>query len=830
MMIYHKRAVFSLIFFLLSLSIAAQKPVQLNASEILHHLEKLNVLGGALYLAAHPDDENQRVITYMANEIKVRSAYLSLTRGDGGQNLIGPEIFEKLGLIRTQELLEARRRDGGEQFFTRAVDFGYSKNPEETLTIWDKEKVLADVVWTYRKFRPDVVITRFPTDGRGRHGHHTASALLALEAFELSGDPNAFPEQLELVEPWQPKRIFWNTSVWWYRNGGFDTTAHKVLNVGMYNPLLGQSYNEIAANSRSQHKSQGFGATGSRGDQIEYLEHLAGGEVEDDVFEGIELSWNRVKGGQKIGEAIEALIANYDIKDPAASVEGLLKIRSMVEGMNDEFWKNHKLRSIDRILKSMLGLYLEATSDQQYLIKGGDAYVQLEAVNRSMVPVSIKSIAVSGLDYMNNDETTLGFNQSVIIDLEGKLTDAVSITQPYWLVNPFELGNFKVDDQELIGKAENDPVLSALITYEVFNSTITEKVPVVYKFNDPVKGETYRPIAIVPPVIINPQDKQLLFVDNQPKTIPLNIKAFNEPVSGTIQVRSPEGWEISLLTDSIHLEENEEQTVMVTLKAGDNSSSGRLEFDFVSESQTSNLSLNVIQYDHIKTQYYFEKSAIELVSINLKKEGELVGYLEGAGDEVPDALELIGYKVEMLNEEIINNVDLSKYEAIIIGIRAFNTQKRLPYFKDKLFEYAENGGTVICQYNTSFRLVDEDVAPYPVTLSRSRITNEKAPLKILDPKHQVFNTPNKITEKDFNDWVQERGLYFPSSWAPEFTPLLEGSDDGEEPLQGGLLVAKYGEGYYVYTGLSFFRELPAGVPGAYRLFTNLISLGNGEVN
>ena len=802
----------------------AQSFKKYQPGEIRQKLEKLNVLGTVLYVAAHPDDENTRLITYYANDKLMRTAYLSATRGDGGQNLIGSEIREGLGVIRTQELLSARRTDGGQQFFSRANDFGYSKNPDETFTIWDREKVLADFVWIYRKFKPDVVITRFNTQGRN-HGHHTASAILAREAFEIAGKQDAYPEQLIYVDTWQPKKIFWNTGWWWFRNSDRDTTDLVKINVGSFNPLIGASYGEIAARSRSMHKSQGFGSSGSRGDQIEYLEQWAG-EKSSDPLEGINTSWSRVAGSEEVAFFINKALKNYDESKPWKIVESLILARKALDNLKDNFWREIKQKEIDELIIATTGLYVSLKSDFPSYALGDSITISLEAVNRSDVALKIETIKFNlwnnpvsfGIDILNNKPFTS--------KMHFIFPDNSNYSNPYWLDKPSTLGMYTVEDQRLIGTPENEPPINAIVDLNVAGVVITTNIPVEFRRTDPVEGEVIEPITIDPVVILNIDANVLVFGDYNSKIVSVRAIAGKEKVSGELNLELPKGWKATPESHYFNLErKREEQLFSFQVTPTENASEGVLHAVAIVDGKMYSKSRTVIEYDHIPKQTLYPDAKVKIVKLDLIKKGNLIGYIEGAGDAIPENLEQLGYKVEMLNKDDINLPNLKKYDAIILGIRAFNTVDWLAYKNEELFKFVENGGNLIVQYNTSHRLVTTKIAPFDLQLSRERVTVEEAPVDIVAESHPVVTSPNKITQTDFENWVQERGLYFPNQWSDEFTPILSSNDPGESPKEGGLLVAKYGKGYYVYSGYSWFRELPSGVPGAYRIFVNMISLG-----
>lgn len=817
------RALLSILINALLISLFAQNSRQYRPGEIRQKLEKLNVLGSVLYVAAHPDDENTRLIAYYANEELMRTAYLSATRGDGGQNLIGPEIREELGLIRTQELLAARRTDGGQQFFSRANDFGYSKNPAETFNIWDRDKVLADFVWAFRKFRPDIVITRFSDTGRS-HGHHTASAILAREAFELSGDESAYPEQLAYVDPWTPKKIFWNTGWWWFRNGQ-DTTGLTKINVGGYNPFLGESYTEIAAKSRSMHKSQGFGSSGTRGDQIEYLEQW-GGDEGDDPFEGINTHWGRVKGSKEVQFYVRKAIDEFDEKAPASIIDPLMAARKALVKVEDEFWREIKLKEIDALIQSITGLYVTLSASEANYTVGDSIVIGLEAVNRTGVQMSIEQLNFATWPNPVALNAPLIENKPLKSELNFVIPNGIDDHHPYWLTEEGTLGMYSVNDQEQIGMPENMPSIRAEVVFKIGEERLSLDVPVMYRRTDPVEGEVVEPITIGPPVMVNVSGGVLVFGNDEPKTVDVRIIAGTKNCQGRVSLEAPNGWKVSPANYAFELAtKREEKIVSFIVTPPDRASEGYISATAKVNGKDYSKGLSIIDYDHIPKQTLYPKTQVKVVRLDLKKKGNLIGYIEGAGDAIPANLRQIGYEVETLEKDQVTVEKLKDYDAVILGVRAFNTVSWLSYKNATLFEYVKQGGTLITQYNTSHRLVTQEIAPYSLKLSRDRVAVEEAPVEILAFDHPVMNAPNEITEKDFEGWVQERGLYFPSEWSDDFTPILKSNDPGESPKNGGLLVAKYGEGYYIYSGYSWFRELPAGVPGAYRIFVNLISLG-----
>lgn len=812
----------------------AQVVSRYSAASILQKLEQLNILGSALYVAAHPDDENTQFISYLANGRHYRTGYLAATRGDGGQNLIGPEIREKLGVIRTQELLAARGMDNGEQYFSRANDFGYSKHPDETFTIWDREKVLADFVWTIRKFKPDVLITRFSEQPGITHGHHTASAVLAMEAFKASGDPDRFPEQLAYVEVWQPKRIFWNTSPWFFRNTGaaFNPDDYVKVDVGEYNTSLGYSYTEISALSRSMHKSQGFGNSGSRGSEFEYFKQWGGDKVSKDLFENINTTWSRIEGAEQVALFLKNALQEYDPKRPLEIMSYLFNARAALLTLPDQYWKEVKLAELEQLMMDITGTYIALNAKQSAYTPGDSIQIDLEVVNRSEYEWKLDAVRFSSNNERFTYDMKLLNNQKTMFDYELVIPVHTQYTNPYWLEESASVGMYTVKDQLMRGLPQNPSALSGFVTLSVADQVLEIEVPVQYRKTDPVKGEVVTPLVIQPEVMVNLQSSSMIFSGTASKTILVTVISGIKNVSGEVSLQVPEGWKVSPEKYELVLKsKGEERLVEFTLIPPKGESSGVISPQVVVGDQTYDREKVVIDYDHIPRQELFQKSVSKVVKLDVKKTAaNQIGYIMGAGDEVPAALEGIGYQVTLLGKDEIISENLEQFDAVIVGIRAFNTLSWLSFKNEELFTYVENGGNLIVQYNTSHRLVTDKIAPYDLKLSRDRVTVENSKVTFLAQDHPVLKVPNKIQQKDMDGWVQERGLYFPNEWATAFEPILGMNDPGEKESQGSLLVAKYGKGYYCYTGLSFFRELPAGVPGAYKLLVNMISLGSNQTN
>jgi LmbE family N-acetylglucosaminyl deacetylase len=828
-----KNLLSSILWVILGVLPASAQSLNPTSSEILLNLKKLNVLGSAMHIGAHPDDENSLLLAYLAKERLINTYYLSLTRGDGGQNLIGTEQGEYIGVIRTQELLGARQIDGAQQLFSRAYDFGFSKTREETLGFWGERKILADVVYLIRKHRPDVLITRFPPDERAGHGHHNSSAYLALEAFKISGDPSQFPEQMAYVKPWKPQRIVWNTYSPGFQNTKpVDAESYVTVDLSGYNPLLGLSYSELAAQSRSMHKTQGFGSAPNRTLRTDYLLHKDGIPATQDLFDGVDLTWDRIPGGKKAGRMIQTVINAFDPSQPSKSVEGLVEIYkelSLLDSTN--YYVKIKKEDVQTLIRQCLGLWYETNPNEFSSTPGGKVRMQVNIVNRSPVPVILQRIRMEGTSYDSTFQKPLTTHQALSFPLTLSLPNNLPITQPYWLRQPIKDKIFQFDEQELVGLPLNESALQTHYDVMIHGIPFTYTSPWVYKSVDPSQGEIYRPFEVRPPVTINLSEKVFIFPDQKAKRVQVLLKAHEPNLSGKIRLEVPTGWKVEPSVIAFSTKEKyAEQSFSVLLTPPAQPSEGNLRALVETNRGNSAYSLRSVEYRHIPTQTLFPPAETELVRANIKSRANHIGYIAGAGDDVPAALRQIGSQVTMLEEKELSG-NLSGYDAIVVGVRAYNTEDRLVFYQNKLMEYVKNGGTLVVQYVTARNgflnngLKVENMGPYPFSISRDRITDETAPMKILVPGHPVFTSPNSITPRDFEGWIQERGLYFATDFETHYTPLIAAHDPGEADLNGGLIYSKYGKGHYIYTGLSFFRELPAGIPGAYKLFANLISLG-----
>lgn len=819
------------------------------AAAILQDLKAFAQTGAVLHVAAHPDDENTQLITYLSLGRHYRAAYLSLTRGDGGQNQLGPEFGEQLGVVRTQELLAARRIDGGQQFFTRAVDFGFSKDVRQTLQFWDRKQVVGDIVRVIRTFKPDVIVTRFSTVAGGTHGHHTASAVLALEAFGLAGDPKAYPEQLTTLTPWQPKRIFMNSGGFGpapagarNRDGGGGGGTVR-MDIGGTDPVTGDSFATIAGRSRAMHKTQGFGnfggggggaggrRGGNAGPRMESFQLLAGEPATNDIMDGVDTTWARVPGGgAEIAREIDDVVAKFDPKDPSASVNALLAIRTRLASLPADRIVEGKRRQLDRIIQACLGLSVESVVSAPQAVPGEPLKLRHVATIRSAVPVRWAAIRFPG-GAGPTDAMVLRPNESAARETSPTLPAGTPITQPYWLREPHEPGMFTVSDASMIGLPEAPPAFPIEHSFDVGGQAITVQDEPVYIGADKSSAQARRRLEVIPPVSIGFSRDVRLFTPGKGRAVEVELTASRAGSAGTLQLEVPAGWKVEPARHPFRLNAVGDRTKFAfTVTAPSAPSAAGLTASVeVGGARYSNLR-SEIRYDHIPPQLLQPSARVKAVGVELAIRGKQVGYLPGAGDSTADALSEMGYQVVTLSGADLTPDRLKTLDAVVVGVRAFNVRTDLAPHLGDLFAYVEAGGTVVEQYNAPGGLKSSRFGPFDLRLSGSlppnRVTDPKATVSFLAPDHPALNTPNRITPADFEGWVQERGLNFPSEWDHEhYTALLACSDAGEAPLKSGLLVARHGRGYFVYTGLSFFRQLPAGVPGAYRLFANLVSLG-----
>jgi LmbE family N-acetylglucosaminyl deacetylase len=835
-----KKYILGLIFlFAASFQLEAQKPISYSSSEIISQIKKLNVVGSVLYIAAHPDDENTKLLAYLSNEKRYRTGYLSLTRGDGGQNLIGDEQGVELGLIRTQELLAARRIDGAEQFFSSAYDFGYSKNPDEALSIWNHHQLLSDVVWVIRKFRPDIIICRFPTTGEGGHGQHTASAILAEEAFDVAADSTKFKEQfLQGVTVWQAKRLLWNT----FSFGTVNTQKEDQfkIDIGAFNPLLGKSYGEISADSRSQHKSQGFGVPAQRGNSIEYFKTIKGTAPVNDLFDEIQTDWSRFSKDstrlvkdifdledkapwqlysvQNIQNCIDSLVMHFKTEKPAESINHLLSLYNLLFNQQSKFlyslsyWSNIKCKEIASIIEKCGGFYMEAIASSPKVVIGDSMFVNYSFINRSNSIIDKADINFDG-HHFNYDVTK--FNQTINKSDTLIVGQNKKISQPYWLHDKIKNGCYRIDSYDELGNPESQSNCASFYL-NISGTPLFYQKNLKYKYTDPIKGEIYQPVNYIPPVYLEPNQSLVIRKINQKPSITVIVTANRNITLHSLKANDKE----LLLDTDLRLIKNEKKEFNVLLE------DGVTKFSAFEDSFRYDQYAKEINYDHIPSITYFRDAEVNCKYINVNIEKKKIGYLEGAGDKVAELLSQIGYDVVPLKKENITTGYLKQFNAIITGVRAYNINDWMNEVYDVLMNYIKQGGNLIVQYNTNNQIgpLKVKIGPYPFNISRNRVTDENAKVKILNDKCSVFNYPNKIDNSDFENWIQERSIYHATDIDAHYEKLLNMHDPNEKEDEGSIIMARYGKGRFIYTGLSLFRQLPAGVAGAYRLFANLINV------
>lgn len=793
---------------------------------ILQRIKKLNVLTRVLYIAAHPDDENNTLNAYFTNEQLFDVAYLSLTRGDGGQNLIGVEQQEALSVLRTEESRAAHKIDGARIFFTCARDFGFSKTAAETLRIWDKDKVLADMVWIIRQYRPDIIITRFSSSVPEAHGHHIASAILAHEAYIAAGDASRFPGQLKYTTTWRAKRLLWNAYGYFTSKGPAGTVSDKNLlavHTGLYNPLLGETYTEIAGRSREMHRSQGMTAEADQENTIEYFRHIDGDSTSLSLSDGIEPGWNRCGEGH-LSTAINKIIQSFDINKPAASLKDLVYLLRAFDRCSPSLWVTQKRQETIAIIRDILGLQLEATAAAPVYCPGEQTTVSTKVINRSDVPVELTQIRFVFAAKDTSLVAALRQGESLHFDIPLQFSSTLSSSQPYWLKTASSTGHFNFDKQdELLGEEKSD--CEVAYTFRLWDYPFILSQSLSFRDSSHLAVKQHNDVAIVPDVWIDLSDPVYCFTSPAVRQIAVKVKAGRNNVEGKVQLQIPQGWKISPRQVSFHIDKKlGEQQVYFSLTPPANQQSAELKAEAIVDSRHFNKGYCFVQYPHINNRYFYPAAKSKLIRVEFRNLARKIAYLKGSGDIIDQALASTGLDVQVITTEDLTAKDLKQYDAVVLGIRAYNVWPALVKYKDALTRYVMAGGNVVALYNTCFNLATEEVGLLPLRLSAERITDETAVALFLNSSHRVLHTPNTITEKDFDGWVQDRGAYFPDWWDEHFTPVLSFTDPGEKPLNGGLLIARLGKGYFTYTSLSFFRQLPAGVPGAYRLFSNILSM------
>ncbi len=737
----------------LPLALGASPPPPSPAA-ILQDLRGFRQMGSVLFVAAHPDDENTLLLAYLARGRDYRTAYLSLTRGDGGQNVLGPEFGAKLGVARTQELLAARHIDGARQFFTRAIDFGFSKDYRETLRIWDREAIVADIVRVIRTFRPDVVITRFAPWPTGTHGHHTASAVLALEAFKRAGDPKAFPDQLRLLAPWQPTRILWNG------RGGSGATNVVRLEIEGDDPVLGLPFAEVAGRSRSMHKTQGFGGfggfRGGGGVRTESFQLLAGVPATHDILDGVDTTWARVPGGAELGALAGDAIAQFKPEDPAASVPLLLKLHRRLAALRSQDPVVAEKRvQLDRILQACLGLRVDTVIAHADVVPGERLTLRHSALEQSSVAVRWVATRYPSLHREVGGAIALRPGQASTREALETVPPSTPLSQPYWLREDGSPGLFRVDDPSLIGRPESPPALPLEHVFDVGGQTLLVPDAPTAITTEAQGGETRRALEVISPVALGFETEVELFAPGASRAVTVEVTAARDAVGGTLRLQVPQGWQVAPETQPFQLPTaGNRARFRFTVTAPTQPATGKLRAGArVGGVWYQNEHLE-LRYPHIPPQLLQPAARLEAVCLDLAIRGHTIGYVPGAGDDVPQALRQMGYTVTTLAGADLTPERLRGLDAVVVGVRAFNVRKDLTPHLGALFAYVEAGGTLVEQYNRPDRSGVNQVTPFDLRLSQERVTDEEAPVTFLAPDHPALNTPNKITPADFAGWVQ----------------------------------------------------------------------------
>jgi LmbE family N-acetylglucosaminyl deacetylase len=845
------------------------------ASSLAESIYRLPVYVSVLHTGAHPDDENNALLAYSARGAFARTAYLSLTRGDGGQNRIGPELFEALGVIRTEELLAARRVDGAEQFFTRAYDFGFSKSADETLVKWGHEEILGDIVRVIRTFRPDVVISRFSGTALDGHGHHQAAGILTREAFFAAGDPNRFPQQIaEGLQPWQAGKLFWNEFRSSRGSAPAQPSGEVTVDLGAYSPLLERTYYQLGVRALNLHRSQLPPRLPRSGKHLDGFQRLdvEGSNSSNDLFDGMDLTLLRVadvvREGSTERDRLRAELReihtvavtaaeSFRPQDPSTVVpllsQGYERIRRLrvvlrtwaldaLAADRIDYALSVKEQEFRTALERALGLEIEAVAAAQNAVRGGTLSIGVSITNHSSRTIALEFVhlkAPAGWQVTPPpfQETLLTPQQGTELSFQVVIPEDAVLTQLYWLESPRVGDRFSVMDPKLLVYPFAPPLLGASLRWRIQEDGFSEVVDSVRAVEFPVAGrgagDVREPTRVVPELSLA-LDPPLLIapLTDQPVQKQVSVTVLGNVAGDTVlRLQVPAGWTVDPAEHRITLAAaGQEATRRFTLQIPALAAEGRFQIHAVADFQGRRFSrgYRVIEYPHIRSHLLYRDAVtdVEVFKVDTAP-GLNVGYVMGAGDTVPGALEQLGIGVSLLSAEDLASADLSRYDAIMVGVRAYEFRPDLVANQQRLIDYVRDGGTVIVQYQT---LASEGVTftPYPAKLSRARVVDETAPVTILKPAHPIFRWPNRITEKDFSGWVQERGLYFLEQWDEQFTPLLESHDPGEPPQRGGMVIAPHGKGQYVYSGYAWFRQLPAGVPGAFRIVANLLSLPRAQ--
>jgi hypothetical protein len=655
--------------------------------------------------------------------------------------------------------------------------------------------------------------------------------MLGKEAFTAAADPKRFPEQLKYVQPWQAKRAFWNIFRFTREQ---EQEAAKIkdrieIDVGDYDPVLGKSYAEIAGISRSQHRSQGMGAAERRGSVREAFTVVAGEPAQKDLFDGVDLSWNRVAGGAETGRAIAKAIARLEPQHPERIIPDLLAARPAIQRLGDK----DKLRQLDEAIALCAGLWVDATADRYDVIPGETVKVKLTALDRSHFRIDSVKAIIGGRDAEVSSKP-LANNQPAEATIEYAIPADHPYSQPFWLAKPRQVDVYTIDDQRLIGRPDSAPVLEARFRIAMDGTQIELARPVQYRYTDRVYGDLIRPLTVVPAVAVNMTESVRVFPRADKRAIHVLVQA-NKAAEGELKLELPAGWTAHPAAHAFKLAaRGVQQDLLFEVAPGDGTQTAPLRAVATVGGRVIDRGMEIISYPHIPVQTSFPPAAEKLVRADIKVLAKRVGYIVGAGDDVPRALEQLGCEITFLSAADLEQRNLAEFDAIVAGVRAYNVRSDLVANEQRLLDYVKNGGAYIVQYNTVDRGPLPPMGPHPFAVTmdfqtrHDRVTEEDAPVKFPHPENPLLHVPNEITARDFEGWVQERGLYFASKWDPRYETVLECHDPGEPANEGGMLYARYGKGVYIFSAYAWFRQLPAGVPGAYRIFANVLSAGRAR--
>jgi LmbE family N-acetylglucosaminyl deacetylase len=797
-------------------------------------LQGLSEYRRALVIGAHPDDEDTSLLALLARDYGAKAAYLALSRGEGGQNLIGNELGVGLGLLRSRELEAARGVDGARQFFTRSYDFGYSRSLEEASQFWPPDSVLKDVIRVVRRFRPHVIVSVFSGTARDGHGQHQAAGSVAKPAFEAAGDPARFPE-LETEEglpPWTPLKL--------YRSTRFDPGATTIeMSTGILDPRTGRTFYQIAMGSRSQHRSQDMGRiqrTGPATTRLMLIEDRTGREGPDQaIFDGIprDNSWLPL-----LADSLRATLSAPRVSDAAPVLA-----RALVRAESEGSYGPEIISRLHEALAVSAGLVLDGRASTEALVPGQPFQVTVDFYNGGPYQLTVEDVSLvtpSGWhsEVMQQGDEILEPAAQTSVEFSVTVPEGADPSQPYFLRRPMHGAQYdwSAASPSVRGRPFEPPSLEASVRASLLGANVIVEREVSYRYNDQATGEVRRPLRVVPAIDVKLSPDIVVWPATGPQDKIFTV-ALTYNGSGTIEGSvglEADGWRDPAQQQFILEQTGESRTFRFRLTRPLGVERAEVKVQAVArtnDGRTFDKGIELVGYSHIRPVPHVTEpvSDVRVAPITLPNI-RAVGYVRGAADRVPQALSEIGLPIEILDADALASADLSRFDAIVVGSRAYEIDTALVRHNDRLFEYMRGGGLLLVQYQ-QYQFAAGRYAPYPLTINRphDRVTDETAPVTVLQPDHPAFTVPNRIIAGDWEGWPQERGLYFAGTWDEEYTPLLEMADPGLEPLRGALLVTPFGEGTYVYTGISFFRSLPAGVPGAYKLFLNLLALNDRTV-